>query len=68
MNRTDYAVDKRASLKGAFSVINKMKIEGKKIILVDDVITTGSTMLECIKVLKEAGAKEVAAVSAALAD
>jgi len=59
--------ERAANVKGAFSVINKMKIEGKKIILVDDVITTGSTMLECIKVLKEAGAKEVAAVSAALA-
>ncbi|MCH8305881.1 MAG: ComF family protein, partial [Candidatus Marinimicrobia bacterium] len=53
--------------KGAFSVVNNLKIKGKKIVLVDDVITTGSTMLECIKTLKEAGAKEVVALSAALA-
>ena len=59
--------ERAANVKGAFSVLNKSRIEGKKIILVDDVITTGSTMLECIKVLKEAGAKEVTAVSAALA-
>ena len=59
--------ERAANVKGAFSIMNKLKIEGKKIGLVDDVITTGSTMLECIKVLKEAGAKEVAAVSAALA-
>ena len=59
--------ERAANVKGAFRVINKMKIKGKKIILVDDVITTGSTMLECIKVLKEAGAKDVRGVSAALA-
>ncbi len=59
--------ERAANVKGAFSVVDKSKIEGKKIILVDDVITTGSTMLECIKTLKEAGAKEVVALSAALA-
>jgi len=58
--------ERAANVRGAFSVIDNLKIEGKKIILVDDVITTGSTMLECMKVLKEAGAKEVAALSAAL--
>ena len=59
--------ERAANVKGAFSVVNKSKIESKKIILVDDVITTGSTMLECIKTLKEAGAKEVVALAAALA-
>ena len=59
--------ERAANVKGAFSVVNNLKIKGKKIILVDDVITTGSTMLECIKTLKEAGAKEVVALSAALA-
>jgi len=59
--------ERAKNVKGAFTVLNKFKIEGKKIILVDDVVTTGSTMLECIKVLKEGGAKEVAGVSASLA-
>ena len=59
--------ERAANVKGAFSVVDKSKIEGKKIILVDDVITTGSTMLECIKTLKEASAKEVVALSVALA-
>ena len=58
--------ERAANVKGAFSVVNNLKIKGKKIILVDDVITTGSTMLECIKTLKEAGAKEAVALSAAL--
>lgn len=59
--------ERAANVKGAFSVVYKSKIKGMKIILVDDVITTGSTMLECIKTLKEAGAKEVVALSAAIA-
>lgn len=39
--------------------------EGKKIVLVDDVVTTGATIIECSKTLKEAGAKEVVVFSLA---
>ena len=37
----------------------KKEIENKTILLVDDVYTTGTTMDQCAKVLKENGAKEV---------
>lgn len=47
------------NIKGAFLVKSKEKIQGKKILLVDDVYTTGSTMEEAARVLKTAGAKEV---------
>lgn len=47
------------NLSDAFEVIKKQDIENKRIIIVDDVITTGSTLEECAKVLKKSGAKKV---------
>ncbi len=50
---------RRENVKGAFSVTSPGKILGKKVILVDDISTTGATFLESAKVLYEAGAAEV---------
>ena len=47
---------------GSFEIKNPEKIKGKKIILIDDVLTTGATMREAQKVLKSAGAKKVVGV------
>ena len=47
------------NIKGAFRVKNAEKIKGEKILLIDDVYTTGATMEECAKILKRAGALEV---------
>ena len=46
-------------IKGVYVVENKEKIIGKKVLVFDDVYTTGSTTNECKKVLLEAGAKNV---------
>lgn len=51
--------EREKNIKGVFLVKNIEKIENQKILLIDDVYTTGSTMEEAARVLKEAGAKEV---------
>ncbi len=53
------------NLKGAFSVTNPAAIAGKRVLLVDDVVTTGSTLRECAGTLLKAGAADVFAVSVA---
>lgn len=51
--------ERMKNLEGAFQVRKPHKIEGKKLLLVDDVLTTGSTVNECAKILKKAGATSV---------
>ena len=53
---------RKENIKGVFQVQNKELIKNKKILLIDDVYTTGATMEECGRVLKDAGAKEIIAV------
>lgn len=59
------AIRRRGNLLGVFDVT--AEVEGHTILLVDDVITTGSTLDECAKMLKIFGAEEVYAVTAAAA-
>lgn len=47
------------NVKNLFAVKNPEKIKNKKIILIDDVFTSGATLFECAKTLKIAGAKKV---------
>ena len=54
--------ERLANIIGSFEVRNPETIRGKKIILIDDVLTTGATMREAKKVLKQAGAKKVVGV------
>ena len=50
---------RRANVQGAYRVKNPQEVSGKRILLLDDVITTGATAGECACVLRAAGAKEV---------
>ena len=59
--------ERRANVLGAYRELDRAAIAGQRILLLDDVITTGATAGECARVLLTAGAKEVhcAAVAAA---
>ena len=66
-NQSLLPIDERAkNVEGAFELINSDILQGKNLVLVDDIITTGSTVNECIKVLMEAGSGSVTALTAAL--
>lgn len=47
------------NVKHAFKFIGRSSIVNKKVLLVDDIYTTGCTMQECASVLKKAGAKQI---------
>ena len=56
---------RRENLRGAFAVLNPTQIAGRDVLLVDDVVTTGSTASECARVLRRAGAARVWVVTVA---
>ena len=50
---------RKENIKGAFELIDNKELEGKNIILFDDIYTTGSTTDECINVLKKSNPKRI---------
>lgn len=55
--------DREKNLLSAFSCDDwEKRLKGKRILLIDDVATTGATIIECAKTLKKSGAKSVAAL------
>jgi predicted amidophosphoribosyltransferase len=53
------------NIQGVFEVKNTEKIAGKTIIIIDDVVTTGGTIKEAMKVLEENGAEKIYAFTLA---
>jgi ComF family protein len=47
------------NVRGAFAVKKQQEIIDKRLLLIDDVYTTGATVNECARVLKKSGAKEI---------
>jgi ComF family protein len=60
------ASERKKNVSGAFTLVAPAMFKGKKVLLVDDVVTTGATLNECARVLKRAGA-EVTALTVARA-
>ena len=56
-----------SNLKGAFKVLDKKSIKGNVVLILDDIYTTGSTLNECARTLKSAGAKKVIGLTLARA-
>lgn len=53
------ADQREKNVRGIFEVRKAKRISGKRILLIDDVMTTGATVNECARVLKRAGCKDV---------
>ena len=63
--KTTSLSERRANISGAYRMRSEIDLHGKRILLVDDVITTGSTLSECAKTLKTAGAAEIVCIALA---
>jgi ComF family protein len=59
--------ERMENMRDAFRVVDKGRVAGRAVILIDDVMTTGTTLSECARVLKKAGAERVWAATVARA-
>lgn len=66
-SRLRNAAQRRANVLGAYAVRPGQSIAGKRVLLLDDVLTTGATASECAQVLLTAGVKEVYFAAVAVA-
>lgn len=66
-SRISGQAQRRANVLGAYEAVNREAFAGKRVLLLDDIITTGATAGECARILLTAGAQEVygAAMAAA---
>ena len=51
--------ERRPNVKGAFAIAPRRTVEGMRLLLVDDVYTSGATVNECSRVLLRSGARDV---------
>lgn len=56
---------RRANVLSAYQVTDPALVEGRRVLLIDDIVTTGSTLTECVRVLREAGAADVVCLTLA---
>ena len=68
-NRAQKKLSRRERIRNAdalFALAGKMSLKGVTVILVDDLVTTGSSMAAAIRILRQTGAKEFFGVSVAV--
>jgi ComF family protein len=63
--KTSGRSERRENMRGAFVVTDGVAVVDRDIVLVDDVTTTGATLEDCARALKEAGASSVSAITLA---
>lgn len=56
---------RRENIRGAFTVAKPEEVAGREVLLIDDVFTTGTTVSECARILRKAGASKVFVATAA---
>ena len=59
------AAARRANVLGVYEPVDRSVIAGKRWLLVDDIVTSGATLSECVRVLMEAGAADVVCLTLA---
>ena len=60
--------ERRANVLGVYEAVNTEAVKGARILLIDDILTTGATLRECVRVLREAGAQSVLCATLAASD
>ena len=58
-------IERVQNIKNVYTVQNSQKIKNKAILIIDDIYTTGNTVNECSKMLKQAGANKIAVLTIA---
>ena len=61
-------IERRKNVKGVYRPLNKEKLKGKRVLIIDDIITTGSTLAECTKILSRCGCGDICCAVVCSAD